>query len=67
MDLISNDITMCTNIKCKKAKYCYRTTAKSETLQSYSDFSKSCNEDNNYEMWLKNKTYLEWIEKSNKI
>ena len=37
------DITMCTNKKCKRAKTCYRVTAKPSDYQYYSNFDeKDC-------------------------
>lgn len=37
------DFTMCMTRTCPKKERCYRFSAKPDTLQSYSDFTESCN------------------------
>lgn len=49
---INNSITKCTNVKCPKAKYCYRITVESNPVwQPMADFSKECLKNGKYEYY----------------
>ena len=45
------DISMCMNPKCDKKDSCYRFKAVPDTLQSYSDFTDDCKNNNYRNYW----------------
>ena len=47
------DITMCSSNGCPMKEECYRSRAKTDTLQSWSNFEYSCNENSGYENFIK--------------
>ena len=49
------DITMCTSSECPERKNCYRSTAKPDELQSWSNFEYTCNENSGYEDFIPTK------------
>lgn len=49
------DITMCASENCPRKQECYRTTAKPDNWQSWSDFGSVCNEKNCFEYLIKTK------------
>lgn len=58
------DITMCSRDNCKFKDECYRVLANPSQYQSYSDFSNSCNEGNDYQMKIecKDKSQIKRLE-----
>ena len=48
------DITMCSSSECSMKNNCYRSTAKPDTLQSWSNFEYTCNEANGFEWFMGN-------------
>jgi len=45
------DITMCMNTKCEKRESCYRFKAIPDMLQSYSDFTDDCKNNDYRNYW----------------
>lgn len=49
------DITMCSSNGCPMKEECYRSRAKPDTLQSWSNFEYTCNENSGYENFISTK------------
>ena len=53
------DITMCTSENCPYKDKCYRTKAKPEKYQSWSNFEYTCNENSGFEYFISVKHFDE--------
>lgn len=47
------DITMCSSSGCPMKEECYRSRAKPDTLQSWTNFEYSCNENSGFNEYIK--------------
>ena len=47
------NITMCSSLNCQMKNQCYRSTARPDADQSWSNFEYSCNEDSGFDRYIK--------------